>query len=97
MELTEPTRYFSLFEALAGGNTDRNELTGTTVIDYNQLSKYRNRLSRLRLVAQHVFCTLRFSVSSFSSNDVSDSRPVSVTAILTEIREQLIRMDRLFC
>ena len=54
MELTEPTRYFSILEAIAGGSTSRNEIAGTTGIDYNQLSKYLNRLSRLRLVNQHV-------------------------------------------
>lgn len=54
MELTEPTRYFSILEAIAGGNTSRNEIAGTTGIDYNQLSKYLDRLSRLRLVDQHV-------------------------------------------
>jgi len=54
MELTEPTRYFSILEAIAGGNTSRNEIAGTTGIEYNQLSKYLNRLSRLRLINQHV-------------------------------------------
>ncbi|QSG16315.1 ATP-binding protein [Halapricum desulfuricans] len=54
MELTEPTRYFSILEAIAGGSVSRNEIAGTTGIDYNQLSKYLNRLSRLRLVDQHV-------------------------------------------
>lgn len=54
MELKEPTRYFSILEAIAGGSTSRNEIAGTTGIDYNQLSKYLNRLSRLRLVNQHV-------------------------------------------
>jgi len=54
MELREPTRYFSILEAIAGGSTSRNEIAGTTGIDYNQLSKYLNRLSRLRLVDQHV-------------------------------------------
>src|SRR6056297_3382695 len=54
MELAEPTRYFSILEAIAGGSTSRNEIAGTTGIDYNQLSKYLNRLSRLRLVDQHV-------------------------------------------
>nr|WP_256393023.1 hypothetical protein [Natronoarchaeum rubrum] len=54
MELTEPTRYFSILEAIAGGNTSRNEIAGATGIDYNQLSKYLNRLSRPRLVDQHV-------------------------------------------
>jgi len=54
MEVTEPTRYFSILEAIAGGSTSRNEIAGTTGIDYNQLSKYLNRLSRLRLIDQHV-------------------------------------------
>ncbi|MFC7233378.1 ATP-binding protein [Saliphagus sp. GCM10025308] len=59
MELTEPTRYFSILEAIAGGSTSRNEISGATGIDYNQLSKYLNRLSRLRLVEQHVPITER--------------------------------------
>ncbi|UTF55570.1 ATP-binding protein [Natronosalvus rutilus] len=59
MELTEPTRYFSILEAIAGGSTSRNEIAGSTGIDYNQLSKYLNRLSRLRLVDQHVPITER--------------------------------------
>lgn len=59
MELTEPTRYFSILEAIAGGSTSRNEIAGTTGIDYNQLSKYLNRLSRLRLIDQHVPITER--------------------------------------
>lgn len=54
MELREPTRYFSILEAIAGGSTSRNEIAGTTGIDYNQLSKYLDRLSRLRLIDRHV-------------------------------------------
>lgn len=54
MELTEPTRYFSILEAIAGGSTSRNEIAGTTGIEYNQLSKYLGRLERLRLVDRHV-------------------------------------------
>nr|WP_321112452.1 hypothetical protein [Halorussus salinisoli] len=53
MELTEPTRYFSILETIAGGKTSRNEIAGTTGIDYNQLSKYLQRLLRLRLVDRH--------------------------------------------
>ncbi|WP_135829794.1 ATP-binding protein [Halorussus halobius] len=59
MELTEPTRYFSILEAIAGGNTSRNEISGTTGVDYNQLSKYLDRLSRLRLIERHVPVTER--------------------------------------
>ena len=54
MELTEPTRYLSILEAIAGGATSRNEISGRTGIEYNQLSMYLNRLSRLRLIERHV-------------------------------------------
>jgi hypothetical protein len=72
MELTEPTRYFSIIEAIAGGSTSRNEIAGTTGIDYNQLSKYLNRLSRLRLVAQHVPVTERKERSKRSRYRIRD-------------------------
>jgi len=54
MELTEPTRYFSILEAIAGGATSRNEIASTTGIEYNQMSMYLDRLSRLRLIERHV-------------------------------------------
>ncbi|MFC7228651.1 ATP-binding protein [Salinirubellus salinus] len=54
MELTEPTRYFSILEAISSGKTTRNEIAGATGIDYNQLSKYLGRLERLRLLDRHV-------------------------------------------
>ena len=54
MELTELTRYVSILEAIAGGATSRNEIAGTTGIEYNQLSTYLDRLSRLRLIDRHV-------------------------------------------
>jgi AAA+ ATPase superfamily predicted ATPase len=72
MELTEPTRYFSILEAIAGGSTSRNEIAGTTGIDYNQLSKYLNRLSRLRLVDQHVPVTERKERSKRSRYRIRD-------------------------
>jgi len=72
MELTEPTRYFSILEAIAGGNTGRNEIAGTTGIDYNQLSKYLDRLSRLRLVDQHVPVTERKERSKRSQYRIRD-------------------------
>ena len=59
MELTEPTRYASILEAVAGGATSRNEIAGVTGIDYNQLSKYLHRLERLRLIEQQVPVTER--------------------------------------
>ena len=54
MELQEPTRYFSILEAIAGGATGRNEISGVTGVDYNQLSMYLDRLSRLRLIERRV-------------------------------------------
>lgn len=72
MELTEPTRYFSILEAIAGGSTSRNEIAGTTGIDYNQLSKYLNRLDRLRLVDQHVPITERKERSRRSRYRIRD-------------------------
>lgn len=72
MELTEPTRYFSILEAIAGGNTSRNEIAGRTGIDYNQLSKYLDRLSRLRLVARHVPITERKERSKRSRYRIRD-------------------------
>lgn len=72
MELTEPTRYFSILESIAGGNTSRNEIAGTTGIDYNQLSKYLNRLSRLRLVDQHVPVTEQKTRSKRSRYRIRD-------------------------
>jgi AAA+ ATPase superfamily predicted ATPase len=59
MELSQPTRYFSILEAIAGGSTSRNEIAGTTGIEYNQLSKYLTRLERLRLIDQAVPITER--------------------------------------
>lgn len=73
MELTEPTRYFSILEAIAGGSTSRNEIAGVTGIDYNQLSKYLNRLARLRLVDQHVPITEQKERSKRSRYRIRDS------------------------
>lgn len=54
MELTEPTRYFAILEAIAGGAVVRNEIAQATGIDANQLSKYLSRLERLRIIERHV-------------------------------------------
>jgi len=72
MELREPTRYFSILEAIAGGSTSRNEIAGTTGIAYNQLSKYLKRLSRLRLVDQHVPITEQKERSKRSQYRIRD-------------------------
>jgi len=73
MELREPTQYFSILEAIAGGHTSRNEIAGATGIDYNQLSKYLDRLSRLRLVDQHVPITEQKERSKRSRYRIRDS------------------------
>jgi AAA+ ATPase superfamily predicted ATPase len=72
-ELTEPTRYFSILEAIAGGSTERNEIAGATGIDYNQLSKYFQRLERLRLIEQHVPVTERAERSKRSRYRIRDN------------------------
>ena len=72
MELQEPTRYFSILEAIAGGATGRNEIAGATGIEYNQLSTYLDRLSRLRLVERHVPVTERPERSKRSRYRIRD-------------------------
>lgn len=59
MELREPTRYFSILEAIAGGDTSRNEIAGATGIEYSSLSTYLSRLERLRLIERTVPVTER--------------------------------------
>lgn len=72
MELQEPTRYFSILEAIAGGATSRNEIAGVTGIDYNQLSTYLDRLSRLRLVERRVPVTEKAERSKRSQYRLQD-------------------------
>lgn len=72
MELKEPTRYFSIMEAIAGGDTGRNEIANATGIDYNQLSRYLNRLSRLRLVDKDVPVTEQKEKSKRSRYRIRD-------------------------
>ena len=72
MELTEPTRYFSILEAIAGGATSRNEIAGATGIEYNQLSTYLDRLSRLRLIERHVPVTEKLERSKRSRYRLRD-------------------------
>ena len=72
MELQKPTRYFSILEAIAGGATGRNEIAGATGIDYNQLSTYLDRLSRLRLIERRVPVTERPERSKRSRYRIRD-------------------------
>ncbi len=54
MELKEPVRYFSILEAVASGATVQNEIAQKTGIEREQLSKYLNKLERLRLIDRKV-------------------------------------------
>jgi hypothetical protein len=73
MELSQPTRYFSILEAIAGGSTSRNEIAGTTGIEYNQLSRYLDRLERLRLIDRQVPVTERKERSKRSQYRIRDN------------------------
>ncbi|AWB26751.1 ATP-binding protein [Halococcoides cellulosivorans] len=72
MELQEPTRYFSILEAIAGGATGRNDIAGATGIEYNQLSTYLDRLTRLRLIERRVPVTERPERSKRSQYRIRD-------------------------
>jgi AAA+ ATPase superfamily predicted ATPase len=72
MELQDPTRYFSILEAIAGGSTSRNEIAGATGIAYNQLSRYLDRLARLRLIERRVPVTERAERSKRSRYRIRD-------------------------
>jgi len=54
MELTEPVRYFSILEAIAGEAAVQNEIAQTSGIDREQVSKYLSRLEHLRLIERRV-------------------------------------------
>lgn len=73
MELTEPVRYFSILEAIAGGSAVRNEIAQTTGIDREQLSKYLARLERLRLIERKVPITEKKERSRRGRYHIKDS------------------------
>ncbi|WP_117594463.1 ATP-binding protein [Haloprofundus halophilus] len=73
MELSEPTRYFSILEAIAGGNTSLNEIAQASGVDSDQISRYIDRLKRLRLVEREVPITERPEKSRRGQYRIVDS------------------------
>jgi len=53
-ELTEPNRYFAILTAIAAGKTTSNEIAQAIGIDGKQISRYTQKLERLRLVEREV-------------------------------------------
>lgn len=71
-ELREPSRYMSILEAVAGGYTTPNEISGQTGIDSGPLSQYLQKLRRLRLVEREVPVTAEEKKSKRSIYGVAD-------------------------
>ncbi len=51
-ELRDPARYMSILESIARGYTTPNEISGKTGINSSTLSKYLDRLRKLRLISR---------------------------------------------
>lgn len=71
-ELRNPTRYMSILEAIANGHTTPSEISGQTDIDSGPLSRYLQRLRRLRLIEREVPVTAREKKSKRSVYAVAD-------------------------
>lgn len=71
-ELRNPGRYMSILEAVALGHTTPNEMAGATGIDSGPLSKYLQRLRRLRLLDREVPVTASAKKSKRSRYHVAD-------------------------
>lgn len=71
-ELRNPARYMSILEAIANGYTTPNEISGQTDIESGPLSKYLQRLRRLRLVEREVPVTVQEKKSKRSVYAVAD-------------------------
>lgn len=71
-ELRNPGRYMSILEAIANGHTTPNEISGQTDIDPGPLSRYLQRLRRLRLVEREVPVTAREKKTNRSVYVVAD-------------------------
>ena len=71
-ELRNPARYMSILEAIANGYTTPNEISGQTDIDSGPLSRYLQRLRRLRLIEREVPVTARTKKSKRSVYRVAD-------------------------
>lgn len=53
-ELTDPNRYFAILTAIAAGKTASNEIAQAVGIDGKQISRYTQKLERLRLIEREV-------------------------------------------
>lgn len=71
-ELRNPARYMSILEAIANGYTTPNEISGQTDVDSGPLSRYLQRLRRLRLVEREIPVTARSKKSKRSVYRVAD-------------------------
>jgi len=71
-ELRNPSRYMSVLEAVAGGYTTPNEISGQTGIDTGPLSQYLQKLRRLRLVERKVPVTAEERKSKRSIYEIAD-------------------------
>jgi AAA+ ATPase superfamily predicted ATPase len=71
-ELRNPARYMSILEAVATGHTTPNEIGGVTGIDSGPLSKYLQKLRRLRLLEREVPVTASAKQSKRSKYTVAD-------------------------
>ena len=71
-EFREPSRYMSILEAVAQGHTTPNEISGKTGIASGPLSKYLQKLQRLRLVEREVSVTAEEKKSKRSVYRVAD-------------------------
>lgn len=71
-ELRNPARYMSILEAVANGHTTPNEISGQTDVDSGPLSKYLQRLRRLRLIEREVPVTAQEKKTKRSVYTVAD-------------------------
>lgn len=71
-ELRNPSRYMSILEAIATGATTPNEIAGQTSIDSGPLSRYLQRLRRLRLIDREIPVTAQEKKSKRSLYRIGD-------------------------
>jgi len=71
-EFREPSKYMSIIEAIAKGNTHLNLISIKTKIEPGTLSKYISNLLKVRLIEREVPVTERHKKSKKSLYDVKD-------------------------
>jgi hypothetical protein len=71
-ELRNPSRYMSILESIANGYTTPNEISGQTDVDSGPLSRYLQRLRRLRLVEREVPVTAQKKKTKRSVYTIAD-------------------------